>query len=303
MKYQIRHLTRYEYSGPATLSHNEARMLPRELPWQYARHTQWQISPAPVRLRERTDFFGNRVAYFATEQVHDSLEVVVLSEVEVTARPVQDIFAAISWQDALSDLGNCRRSGNRECIDALLYTLESPFVRQQRSLVEYASECFAASTDLMHNLKALNQRIFEEFTYDPDVTTNATPVHEVLHNKRGVCQDFAHLMIGCLRSLGLPARYISGYMETLPPPGQQKLLGADATHAWVAAFVPGWGWLELDPTNGCIPDQRYIVLGWGRDYADVTPLKGVMTGGGEHKLSVAVDVIPMADEVSAALRF
>lgn len=291
MKYQIRHLTRYDYAGQATLSHNEARMLPRNLAWQTSLSNEWQITPTPVRLRERTDFFGNRVVYFATETIHDSLEVVVLSEVDIQPRPSQDIFSSISWEAAVSEIKAGMVRGDQECIDARLFTLESPFIRQQRSLFDFARQSFADSLDLVTALTRLNQRIFNEFVYDSDVTTVATPVHQVLAEKRGVCQDFAHLMIACLRTLGLPARYVSGYMETLPPPGQAKLLGADATHAWVAAFIPGWGWLELDPTNGCLADERYIVLGWGRDYADVTPLKGVMTGGGEHELTVAVDVI------------
>lgn len=305
MKYRIRHLTRYEYSGPATLSHNEARILPRNLPWQTCLGQTLTIDPSPVRLRERIDFFGNRVMYFSTESVHDSLEVLVSSEVETRARSAQDIFSSITWQDAVTDVSQALKTGNRDCIAARLYVLESPFIRQQPALLSYAEESFGMGRDLRDSLLDLNQRLYDEFTYDPEFTTTATPVHEVLADKRGVCQDFAHLMIGCLRSLGLPARYVSGYMETSPPPGQEKLLGADATHAWVAAFIPGWGWLEVDPTNGCLSDERYIVLGWGRDYADVTPLKGVMTGGGDHQLTVAVDVvqIPDAEPVAANLNF
>jgi transglutaminase-like putative cysteine protease len=295
MIYRIRHLTRYDYSGPATLSHNEARMLPRDLSWQQCLSYEFAINPAPVRLRERIDFFGNRVAYFSTESVHRSLEVVVTSEVQTSSRPALDIFSTICWEDAVSDVASALRTGNRDCIDARLFILESPFIRHQLALAQYAEHCFSSGRDLREALMCLNERIYHEFTYDPDVTTTATPVLEVLATKRGVCQDFAHLMIACIRALGLPARYVSGYMETLPPPGQEKLLGADATHAWVAAFIPGWGWLELDPTNGSLADERYIVLGWGRDYADVTPLKGVMTGGGEHELTVAVDVIPVSD--------
>lgn len=295
MIYRIRHLTRYDYSGPATLSHNEARMLPRALSWQQCLRYEFEISPAPVRLRERIDFFGNRVAYFSTESVHRSLQVVVSSQVQTGARPAQDIFSTIRWEDAVSDVATALKTGNRDCIDARLFVLESPFIRHQLSLAQYAEDCFGSGRDLREALMSLNERIFDEFTYDAEVTTTATPVLEVLASKRGVCQDFAHLMVACIRALGLPARYVSGYMETLPPPGQEKLLGADATHAWVAAFIPGWGWLELDPTNGCLADERYIVLGWGRDYADVTPLKGVMTGGGEHELTVAVDVIPESE--------
>lgn len=295
MIYHIRHLTRYDYSGTATLSHNEARMLPRALPWQRCLNSEINISPVPIRLRERIDFFGNRVAYFSTESVHRSLEVVVTSEVHTGSRPAQDIFSTICWEDAVGDVAAALKTGNRDCINARLFVLESPYIRHQLSLAQYADECFSSGRDLRQALMCLNKRIYDEFTYDPDVTTTATPVLEVLASKRGVCQDFAHLMIGCIRALGLPARYVSGYMETLPPPGQEKLLGADATHAWVAAFIPGWGWLELDPTNGCLADERYIILGWGRDYADVTPLKGVMTGGGEHELTVAVDVIPVCE--------
>lgn len=297
MIYRIRHLTRYDYSGPATLSHNEIRMLPRELPWQRCVERAININPTPVRLRERTDFFGNCVAYFSTESVHRGLEVVVTSEVHTSARPAQDIFSTIRWEDAVSDVAGALKTGNRDCIDARLFVLESPYIRHQLSLAQYAEDSFVSGRDLREALMSLNSRIYEEFTYDPDVTTTATPVLEVLASKRGVCQDFAHLMIACIRALGLPARYVSGYMETLPPPGQEKLLGADATHAWVAAFIPGWGWLELDPTNGCLADERYIILGWGRDFADVTPLKGVMTGGGEHELTVAVDVIPVGESV------
>jgi len=294
-KYQLRHLTRYEYSGPATLSHNEARILPRQLPWQTCSDTQLSISPGSTGLSERHDFFGNRVTYFAIEAVHNSLEVVVTSDVEIRSRPEQDFFSGSVWEDAAAEMLCAVRSGNRDSIEARLFVLDSPFVMRQPALMAYAGVNFAPGRYLRDAVLELNKRIFDEFTYDKESTTLATPLREVLESKRGVCQDFAHLLIGCLRSLGLAARYISGYMETLPAPGQEKLLGADATHAWVAVFIPGWGWQEVDPTNGCVADERYIVLGWGRDFSDVTPLKGVMTGGGEHKLTVAVDVIPVAN--------
>lgn len=303
MKYQLRHLTRYEYSGPATLSHNEARILPRQLPWQTCSDTQLIINPGPIGLSERLDFFGNRVSYFAIEAVHNSLEVVVSSEIETFPRPAQDFFSGTAWEDAAAEMACAVRNGTRDSIAARVFVLDSPFVIRQPALIDYALINFAAGRHLRDALLELNKRIFDEFTYDEDSTTLATPLHEVLESRRGVCQDFAHLLIGCLRSMGLAARYVSGYMETSPPPGQEKLLGADATHAWVAVFIPGWGWQEVDPTNGCIPDERYIVLGWGRDFADVTPLKGVMTGGGEHKLTVAVDVIPVTDITGDRLLF
>lgn len=296
MKYQLRHTTHYEYSGDVTLSHNEARILPRTLPWQHCENTRLIISPTPERMRERIDFFGNRVVYFSIERVHQNLEVSVTSDIETRARPAQDFFSTIVWEQAVQDLRGDIGSSNRDSLEARLFALDSPFIHQHESLASYALPSFWPGRHLRDAVLELNQRIFSEFAYDPDSTTVATPLQEVLANRRGVCQDFAHLAIGCLRSLGLAARYVSGYMETLPPPGQEKLVGADATHAWVAVFIPGWGWLEIDPTNGCLPDERYIVLGWGRDFADVTPLKGVMTGGGDHVLTVAVDVTSRREE-------
>ena len=296
MRFQLRHTTRYEYSSSASLSHNEARILPRNLPWQHCANAQVEISTTPMRMRERTDFFGNRVVYFSLEALHDELQVSVTSEIETRPRPTQDFFSTIAWEQAVSDTTADPRFSNRDCLDARLYVLDSPFVHQHDSLARYAMDSFLPGRNMLDAVLDLNQRIFNEFSYDPDSTTVATPLSEVLANRRGVCQDFAHLAIGCMRSLGLAVRYVSGYMETLPPPGQEKLVGADATHAWVSVFIPGWGWLEIDPTNGCTPDERYIILGWGRDFADVTPLKGVMTGGGEHKLTVAVDVIALKDE-------
>lgn len=301
MKYQLRHSTLYEYSGPVSLSHNEARILPRNLPWQWCTNAKLDISPNPVRMRERIDFFGNRVVYFSLESLHEELQVNVTSDIETRPRPTQDFFSTIAWEQAVRETAADIRYSNRDCLEARLFMLDSPFVHQHESLASYALSSFAAGRNLLDAVLDLNQRIFSEFVYDPDFTTVATPLKEVLASRRGVCQDFAHLAIGCLRSLGLAARYISGYMETMPPAGQEKLLGADATHAWLAVFIPGWGWLEIDPTNGCVPDERYIVLGWGRDFADVTPLKGVMTGGGEHKLTVAVDVLPVRDEALVSL--
>ncbi len=298
MRYHLRHTTRYEYSGSVTLSHNEARILPRSLPWQLCENTSMVISPQPERMRERTDFFGNRVVYFSIESLHESLQVDVNSDIQTfpRPRPTQDFFSSIAWEDAVREMRQDTANSNRDSLDARLYVLDSPFIHAHRSLADLAIISFGAGRNLLDSVLELNQLIHAEFTYDPESTTVATPLRDVLANRRGVCQDFAHLAIGCLRSLGLAARYVSGYMETRPPEGQQKLVGADATHAWVAVFIPGWGWLEIDPTNGCLPDERYVILGWGRDFADVTPLKGVMTGGGEHTLTVAVDVIALHDE-------
>lgn len=295
MKYQLRHTTRYDYSSDVTLSHNEARLLPRNLPWQQVNAAQLSISPQPIRLRERPDFFGNRVSYFTIQDLHSSLEVTLTSEITTLPRQLPPKSMQIRWQDSVEMLRS-DPSISAVLQDARLMMLDSDFIRSHSTLAAYASESFYKGRSLIEAIKAFNKQIFNDFTYDPEHTTIATPVLDVLNSRRGVCQDFAHLAIGCLRSIGLPARYVSGYMETLPPPGQQKLQGADATHAWLAVGIPGWGWLEIDPTNGTLPDERYLTLGWGRDFADVTPLKGVMNGGGKDLLSVAVDVTPLADK-------
>ena len=161
---------------------------------------------------------------------------------------------------------------------------------------EYAAPSFPLGRPLLEAMADLNRRIHQEFTYDPHFTTVATPLNQVLTEQRGVCQDFAHLAMACLRAWGLAARYVSGYLETLPPPGQPRLIGADASHAWLAVYVPGVGWAEFDPTNDCMPGEQHITLAWGRDYGDVAPLKGVMTGGGSHSLEVSVDVAPQPAE-------
>lgn len=298
MKYLLRHTTRYDYTSSVTLSHNEARLLLRDLPWQKCENTRLMIDPQPLRQHERRDFFGNRVVYFAIQDIHDSLEVTVESQVTTQPRPQPDAGMSTSWEKVAEQLepGSHHHNPVTEaaCLEARLFTLDSPFVRRQPELAEFARESFTPGRPMIEALLHLNQRIFHEFKYDPEFSSLATPVLDVLHNRKGVCQDFAHLAIGALRSIGLAARYVSGYLETLPPPGVEKLLGADASHAWLGVFIPGWGWMEIDPTNGSTPSERYLTLGWGRDYADVTPLKGVMNGGGAHELHVAVDVLPVS---------
>ena len=296
MKYLLRHTTRYDYETCVTLSHNEARLLPRNLPWQNCEDTQLSISPEPLRLHERRDFFGNQVVYFSLQSLHTSLEVTVTSQVTTQPRSLPDLQTP-AWESIaqLMALGSHRSNPIQAaaCLEARLFTLDSPFAQKQTALADFARQSFQPQRPFLPALLDFNQRIFQEFSYDPGFTTLATPVLEVLENRKGVCQDFAHLAIASLRSLGLAARYVSGYLETQPPPGEEKLLGADASHAWVSIFLPNYGWLEIDPTNGSQPDERYITLGWGRDYSDVTPLKGVMSGGGQHQLQVAVDVLAM----------
>ncbi|MDG4551543.1 MAG: transglutaminase family protein [Candidatus Contendobacter sp.] len=294
MKYLITHRTVYRYSNDVALCHNEARLLPREAAWQQCHPSRLTIRPRPALSVERRDFFGNRVLYFVIQDIHQELDVTVATGVRVLpARPFAESGSSPSWEQALAAL---REDADPEIIEARHFTLDSPFVVAAPPFQEYAAPSFPPGRPLLEAVADLNRRIHQEFTYDPHFTTIATPLDQVLAERRGVCQDFAHLAMACLRGLGLAARYVSGYLETLPPPGQPRLVGADASHAWLAVYVPGVGWAEFDPTNDCMPGEKHITLAWGRDYGDVAPLKGVMTGGGTHSLEVSVDVAPQPEE-------
>lgn len=287
MNYTLRHTTRYHYSAPVTLCHSEARVLPRRTPHQQCGASELQISPAPQVQMERRDVFGNRVLYFAMEDVHQTLDVTVVTP--LSTQPLAALpTSSTTWEQVAQQLSQ------NNSFDIQLYRLDSPFIRRNVELANFAHSCFTPGRPIVEAALALNELIYKTFEYDPSFTTLATPLSEVLANRRGVCQDFAHLAIGALRSVGLAARYVSGYLETQPPPGQARLIGADASHAWLATWIPEWGWLALDPTNGTVAGEQHPVLAWGRDYADVAPLKGVMNGGGEHRLEVEVDVMPLA---------
>lgn len=290
MRYTITHRTLYQYSSGVALCHNEAQLLPRETPWQLYRPSQIRIKPRPALSVERVDFFGNRVLYFAIQDIHQRLDVTVATEVRVLdERPFDESSRSPPWEQVQRML---QEDPDPEIIEARLFRLPSPFVTLQPAFRKYAEPSFTPGRPLLEAMADLNERIYREFKYDPHFTTVATPISEVLSERRGVCQDFAHLAIACLRTLGLAARYVSGYLETLPPPGQPRLVGADASHAWLAVYVPGVGWAEFDPTNGCMPREKHVTLAWGRDYGDVAPLRGVVTGGGKHSLTVSVDVEP-----------
>ncbi|MGR9115104.1 MAG: transglutaminase family protein [Gammaproteobacteria bacterium] len=294
MKYRIVHVTTYHYSQPVGLCQNEARLQPRDYSWQQSLASYFEINPTPTDFRERIDFFGNRVAYFAIQQVHSKLTVTAISEVQVMPEPkAVDLSNSISWEQARENLLTARgavQDDNKELMDARQYTLDSPMVVTNPELAAYAQASFMPGRPLLAAVQDLVQRIFSDFTYDPAFTTIATPLSDVLLHRRGVCQDFAHLAIGCLRSYGLAARYVSGYVESIPAPGAERIVGGDASHAWFAVFIPGSGWLDFDPTNNQMPLDQHVTLAWGRDYTDVTPLKGIAYGGGKHTLSVSVDV-------------
>ncbi|MDO9238510.1 MAG: transglutaminase family protein [Methylicorpusculum sp.] len=307
MRFNITHTTTYHYSQPVGLCQNEARLQPREFWRQQCVSSRFELSPEPSDFKERTDFFGNRVAYFAIQQSHAKLTVTALSDVIINSGlQHQNPISSITWEEARSILQSpfiqaqsqvrslaqaYWAEDNFELMDARQYLLDSPMVVSSGDLAGYAGASFLPNRPLIDAVADLMRRIYNDFTYDPAFTTIATPLSDVLSHRRGVCQDFAHLAIGCLRSYGLAARYVSGYIESTPMPGAQRLVGADASHAWFAVYIPGTGWCEFDPTNNKMPTDQHITLAWGRDYSDVTPLKGVAYGGGQHTLLVSVDVM------------
>lgn len=308
MKYRITHTTLYSYSQPVGLCQNEARLQPRNFWRQHCDYSRFDINPIPVDFYEQIDCFGNRVTYFTIQQPHTQLTVTAISE--VTIFPNQNtpgLFNQMTWEQvrnllqetpfqgqAQSQQGQIQfqnRDQPPELMDATQYLLDSPMVTVTPELAGYAQPSFRPNRMLIDVVHDLMGRIYQDFIYDPTFTTIATPLSDVLSHRRGVCQDFAHLAIGCLRAYGIAARYISGYIETLPAPGMQRLVGADASHAWFSVYIPGTGWLDFDPTNNTVPLDQHITLAWGRDYSDVTPLKGIAFGGGQHSLSVSVDVL------------
>ncbi len=289
MRYRVTHITHYHYSKPVTTCYNLAHLLPREFHRQSCTHSSLLIDPTAASLHERMDYFGNRLAYFNVQHNHSELVVKAVSEVEVRAHSdLLDTAFPMAWDEVAPYLLNSRRPDD---LDARQFLLESPFIEIDADLHAYAEPSFVPGRPILDAVHDLMGRIHGDFKYDPDFSTIATPLSEVLAHRRGVCQDFAHLAIACLISHRIPARYVSGYLETIPPPGKEKLRGADASHAWFSVYVPNRGWVDFDPTNNQVPMERHITTAWGRDYGDVTPLKGVIFGGGEkHTLDVSVDV-------------
>jgi transglutaminase-like putative cysteine protease len=268
-----------------------------------------QVTPEPAVVAERRDFFGNTLTVFVIQELHRRLEVAVVGEVEVLPREAR--VDEVAWEQVRDIL----RSGETRLshLPVLQFLYPSPHVKADRDIEAYARESFAAGRPLGEASKDLMGRIRRDFKYDPSATTVATPLGEVLKLRRGVCQDFAHLQVACLRSMGLAARYVSGYLLTEPPPGKEKLVGADATHAWASVYMPRLGegaeaewdleesWLDLDPTNNVVPSDRHITIAWGRDFGDVSPLRGVILGGGRHSISVSVNVAEVEGDPGAEI--
>ncbi|MFJ2388408.1 transglutaminase family protein [Pseudomonas koreensis] len=291
--YQIFHDTCYHYDSPVSLAQQLAHLWPRECTWQRCTEQQLLISPEPTSRRDELDVFGNPLTRLAFERPHDELQVNARLTVEVLARPLADFNLSPAWEQTRNALTYSSQPLTTQMLEACRYRFQSPYVHLKRSFVEFSESCFPPGQPLMLGVQALMQKIFSEFTFDAEATQVATPLVEVLERRRGVCQDFAHLMLACVRSRGLAARYVSGYLLTQPPPGQPRLIGADASHAWVSVFCPVLGWVDFDPTNNVQPALEHITLAWGRDFSDVSPLRGVILGGGSHDPEVRVTVMPL----------
>lgn len=284
MKYRIRHLTRYDYADTVTLSQNLAHLAPRSGFGQSVQSQRLEIEPVPNAIRRRQDYFGNPTDSFVIASAHKRLVVISHAEVQVDPAPTPDPLLTPPWD------GPEIQGGGSE-VSAWEYRFDSTQIPCSADLRAYAQADFPAGRPVLDAALALNTRINREFAYDPAATNVSTPVLDALEIRRGVCQDFAQVLIGSLRTLGLCARYVSGYLETAPPPGRPRLVGADATHAWAQVWCGGGlGWIDLDPTNACIPGERHIRVAIGRDFSDVSPLKGMVLGGGNAEVTVGVDV-------------
>lgn len=292
MNYTVKHTTLYEYDDYVSYCHNLATLKPRECDGQKLLDFNLEITPTPANQSQRFDFFGNNITRFSIEGLHNKLSVTTHSKISRDYTAIRNSFFSNSCRNiTLHDAINKQNSNTPQKLETKPYILESPLIRNiDDSFRIYALESFHPNRSVFEAGNELMERIFHDFKFVPGFTNVATPIREVLEERKGVCQDFAQVAIACIRSIGLPARYISGYIETLPPEGQKKLVGADASHAWFALYIPGFGWVDFDPTNNQIPANQHIVLAWGRDYYDVPPLKGVIYSNGNNKMNVSVDI-------------
>lgn len=288
--YEVTHRTEYRYKSEVSDSYGQLHLLPRNVPGQRCRSAEVVVDPTPEDYRERVDYFGNRVSYLAIHHPHRALTVTATSVVEVDNRPGElSLFGCRSWEQARDAVRGGQALG---WLDAFHYALDSPLVETSPEIAAYAAATFTPGRPLLEAITDICHRINSDFEYRPGSTSVNTPLAEVFANRQGVCQDFAHIGIACLRGVGLPARYVSGYLETDPPPGRPKLKGVDGSHAWISVLMPQAGWLDVDPTNDRFANHRYIVTAYGRDYSDVPPLSGVIyTQGKTESLRVLVDVV------------
>jgi transglutaminase-like putative cysteine protease len=286
--YEIRHKTTFSYDEMVSVSHHVLHLSPRPHPRQQCLETSVRVEPAPAVDSAGTDYFGNPVRYLTVQEPHDRLVVDARSRVDVVPPAEVSLLESLPWESVRSQLVE------EGALQAYEFSFDSPYVVASDEIEEYARQSFVPDRPILDAAMDLTARIFREFEYRGGVSDVSTPVRDVFAMRKGVCQDFAHLQLACVRSLGLAARYVSGYLLTRPPAGKEKLVGSDASHAWVSVWAGELGWVDFDPTNNMLPGIEHITVGWGRDYGDVSPINGFIVGGGAHRVSVAVDVHPLA---------
>jgi transglutaminase-like putative cysteine protease len=287
--YTVRHRTTYRYRQDVAYSRLVAHIVPRATPRQRSLNVIVQVLPQPVERVERTDYFGNPTDWFIIDEPHEVLDILAESQVRVDAAPEFDPAAAPGWEAVRKTF---EFPAEPAAFEALQYTFDTQLTASNADVVAYAQRSFPRGRSLLACALDLNARIHADFRYDKDATDTRTTVERVFELRAGVCQDLAHAGLAAVRAMGLAARYVSGYLLTYPPPGRERLIGADASHAWFAVWIPPFGWVDFDPTNDVVPGSEHITLAWGRDYGDVAPIHGIITGGSEHEVDVAVDVTP-----------
>lgn len=294
MIFDLWHKTKYSYENGASFCHNITTIKPKNFPGQELLEYRLEISPTPTDISERLDFFGNSVTRFSIQQHHEELIVIARSKVSRDySLQINEVDFSEGKKVTIEETIKHLKSTELEIIDVRQYVLSSPLISNiSEEIKEYAAVSFQPERSLYEASYELMQRIFTDFDFVPGFTNIATPLKEVMTAKKGVCQDFAQIAIACVRSMGLPARYVSGYIETLPPKGKEKLIGTDASHAWFSVYIPTYGWVDFDPTNNQIPKNQHIVVAHGRDYYDVPPLKGVIFSMGKNEMDVSVDLRP-----------
>jgi transglutaminase-like putative cysteine protease len=297
VKYQIRHETAYAYAADVVHSHHLLHLVPRPTPYQECFEHEISVLPEANRRVDEIDAFGNPVIRIELAQPHRELTVVSQMQIEVHPRPAVPPETTEAWEKVRAAFAYRGAWPSRAELDAARFRHESPHVRLKQSFTDYSAVCFEPGQPILVCAEKLSTKLHAEIEYVPGVTTISTSATELLETRRGVCQDFAHLMIACLRSRGLPARYVSGYLRTNATVGEghREIVGAGASHAWVSVWSPPYGWIEFDPTNGCFAGTDHIAVAWGRDFGDVSPLRGVILGGADHRLSVTVLVEPIAE--------
>jgi transglutaminase-like putative cysteine protease len=292
--YEVRHRTTYRYAPDVAYSRLIARLVPRETPLQRRRSSSVTVTPEPVERAQREDVFGNVTDWFTIDEPHGVLDIVAESIVEVDAPDIPPDESSLSWEAVRRSF---EISVARDSLDAVQYVFDTPLTTGNAAVLEYAGASFWNGRPLLACVRELNARIHADFRYDKDATDTRTTVERVFALRAGVCQDLAHVGIATVRAMGLAARYVSGYLLTHPPEGRERLVGADASHAWFSVWIPPYGWIDFDPTNDMLPAHEHITVAWGRDYGDVAPIHGIITGGSDHRVDVGVDVIPLAAQV------